>query len=258
MADAWADLGSTAATKLVYASAAMVAVVGATAVARALREALRSAGSSNQVTLPLLTLAFSIPASGVPAGAKERRAIIPRRPAAESPPPWSGPGGSSPPLPARAGDPGVVTEPSQSDGHGSVITQPEIDGGTHPAIHRKARHKVTPLFPRAQRRTPDPEVRRREKEEAMRRHPAGKALRGEGRTSDARKDGSASVEGSARYTVQEGDTLWAIAERHLDTHDLRRIARYWPRIHRANRRLIANPDLIHPGWVLVLPPEQER
>ncbi|MGI8621584.1 MAG: LysM peptidoglycan-binding domain-containing protein [Actinomycetota bacterium] len=55
-----------------------------------------------------------------------------------------------------------------------------------------------------------------------------------------------------------GDSLWTIASRVLDTDDLRLIARYWPRIHRANRDLIgATPNLIRPGWVLELPPECE-
>ncbi|MDQ5874628.1 MAG: LysM peptidoglycan-binding domain-containing protein [Actinomycetota bacterium] len=53
-----------------------------------------------------------------------------------------------------------------------------------------------------------------------------------------------------------GDSLWTIAGRVLDTDDPRRIARYWPRIHRANRSLIrTTPNLIRPGWVLELPPE---
>ena len=42
----------------------------------------------------------------------------------------------------------------------------------------------------------------------------------------------------------------------LGTDDLTRVARYWPRIHRANREIIGpNPDLIVPGQVLELPPE---
>lgn len=59
-----------------------------------------------------------------------------------------------------------------------------------------------------------------------------------------------------RYQVAAGDSLWTIAGRVLDTDDPRRIARYWPRIHRANRSLIgATPNLIRPGWVLEMPPE---
>jgi nucleoid-associated protein YgaU len=56
--------------------------------------------------------------------------------------------------------------------------------------------------------------------------------------------------------VLPGDTLWSIAAERLETGDMRRIARYWPRIHRANREEIGpNPNLIRPGQVLELPPE---
>ena len=58
------------------------------------------------------------------------------------------------------------------------------------------------------------------------------------------------------HAVLPGDTLWSIASERLGTDDIRRIARYWPRIHRANREVIGpNPDLIRPGQVLELPPE---
>jgi nucleoid-associated protein YgaU len=43
----------------------------------------------------------------------------------------------------------------------------------------------------------------------------------------------------------------------LGTTEARRIARYWPRIHRANRAVIGgDPNLIVPGQVLTLPPER--
>lgn len=59
------------------------------------------------------------------------------------------------------------------------------------------------------------------------------------------------------HAVLPGETLWSIAADRLDTDDVRRIARYWPRIHRANRDEIGpNPNLIHAGQVLELPPEQ--
>lgn len=58
------------------------------------------------------------------------------------------------------------------------------------------------------------------------------------------------------HTVIRGDTLWAIAARALATEDPRRIARYWPKIHRANRATIgSDPNLIRPGQVLRLPDE---
>jgi nucleoid-associated protein YgaU len=50
--------------------------------------------------------------------------------------------------------------------------------------------------------------------------------------------------------------LWDIAARLLGTDDSARVARYWPRIHRANRAVIgADPSLIIPGTVLELPYE---
>lgn len=58
------------------------------------------------------------------------------------------------------------------------------------------------------------------------------------------------------HAVLPGDTLWSIAARRLHTDDVRRIARYWPRIHRANRDEVGpDPNLIRPGQVLELPPE---
>lgn len=71
--------------------------------------------------------------------------------------------------------------------------------------------------------------------------------------------GTSSIGGSdgQRYTVRPGDSLWDIAEMKLGTVEARRIARYWPRIHRANRAVIgADPNLIVPGQVLTLPPER--
>jgi nucleoid-associated protein YgaU len=42
----------------------------------------------------------------------------------------------------------------------------------------------------------------------------------------------------------------------LETKDLRRIARYWPAIHRANRDVVGrDPSRIFPGQRLILPPE---
>ena len=100
----------------------------------------------------------------------------------------------------------------------------------HPAIHKVSRDRsaIVPLFPRAGT-----------KEDAMRRHPSGKGLAS-----------------SRRYVVKSGDTLWGIAATVLRTNDQRRIARYWPLIHRENVALIGpNPNLIFPGQVLLLPTE---
>jgi len=50
------------------------------------------------------------------------------------------------------------------------------------------------------------------------------------------------------YTVQSGDSLSKIAKRVYGD------ANKWHTIFAANRDKISNPDLIHPGQVLTLPP----
>ena len=49
------------------------------------------------------------------------------------------------------------------------------------------------------------------------------------------------------YTVVAGDSLSKIARREYGD------AKLWPRIFEANRDVITNPDLIHPGQVLKIP-----
>lgn len=49
------------------------------------------------------------------------------------------------------------------------------------------------------------------------------------------------------YTVVRGDCLWNIARRFYSNGAL------WPRLFDANRRIIRNPHLIQPGWVLTIP-----
>lgn len=58
--------------------------------------------------------------------------------------------------------------------------------------------------------------------------------------------------------VKRGDTLWAIAARHLGpSTTAAQIAAEWPRWHAANRAVIgADPDLILPGMILHPPGER--
>jgi len=59
------------------------------------------------------------------------------------------------------------------------------------------------------------------------------------------------------HTVEPGDTLWDIAAAELAPTERSPVSvdRYWRRIHRANRPVIgADPDLIHPGTRLDVPP----
>lgn len=72
-------------------------------------------------------------------------------------------------------------------------------------------------------------------------------------------DGRASVGAASRsYTVESGDCLWRIARKALAeggrTPEGASISDYWREIYRANRALIGpNPNLIHPGQILILP-----
>jgi nucleoid-associated protein YgaU len=83
----------------------------------------------------------------------------------------------------------------------------------------------------------------------------GKGTKGKADFSDVRS-GSSSTAPSApssggqyrTYTVVAGDSLSKIAKREYGD------ASKWPRIFEANRDKIQNPDLIHPGQVLNLPP----
>jgi len=50
------------------------------------------------------------------------------------------------------------------------------------------------------------------------------------------------------YTVKAGDTLWLIAQKQYGDGSR------WPQIYEANKSVIgSNPNLIHPGMVLVIP-----
>ena len=46
------------------------------------------------------------------------------------------------------------------------------------------------------------------------------------------------------YEVQKGDSLSKIGQKHGVS---------WKEIYEANRDLIKDPDLIHPGWKLKIP-----
>jgi nucleoid-associated protein YgaU len=55
---------------------------------------------------------------------------------------------------------------------------------------------------------------------------------------------------STMYTVQKGDTLWAIAEKHYGKG---KGAKH-TEIVKANSPPVKDPNLIQPGWVLRIPP----
>ncbi|KAA2244043.1 peptidoglycan-binding protein LysM [Salinarimonas soli] len=54
---------------------------------------------------------------------------------------------------------------------------------------------------------------------------------------------------STMYTVQKGDTLWAIAEKHYGKGQGARHTE----IVKANSPPVKDPDMIQPGWVLRIP-----
>ncbi|HUF27414.1 MAG TPA: LysM peptidoglycan-binding domain-containing protein [Gemmatimonadaceae bacterium] len=56
-------------------------------------------------------------------------------------------------------------------------------------------------------------------------------------------------ENTRSYTVVSGDSLSKIAKREYGDSNK------WRAIYDANRDKITNPDLIHPGQVLTIPPE---
>ena len=58
---------------------------------------------------------------------------------------------------------------------------------------------------------------------------------------------------STMYTVQKGDTLWAIAEKHYGKGN----AAKYTEIVKANSPPVKDPDMIQPGWVLRIPPLQQ-
>ena len=58
---------------------------------------------------------------------------------------------------------------------------------------------------------------------------------------------------STMYTVQKGDTLWEIAEKHYGKG---KGAKY-TEIVKANSPPVKDPNMIQPGWVLRIPPLQE-
>lgn len=60
--------------------------------------------------------------------------------------------------------------------------------------------------------------------------------------------GGTATSGSRTYTVVSGDSLSKIAKREYGD------AQKWQLIYQANRDKINDPDLIHPGQVLTIPP----
>jgi nucleoid-associated protein YgaU len=58
---------------------------------------------------------------------------------------------------------------------------------------------------------------------------------------------SADAKGGRTYTIAKGDSLSRIAKQFYGD------AKLWKKIHEANKDIIKNPDLIHPGQVIKIP-----
>ncbi len=73
-------------------------------------------------------------------------------------------------------------------------------------------------------------------------------------------DDGAPAHAARTHVVRTGDTLWSLAAADLSpTADADDVTRRWHRLHQLNRAVIGDdPDLIHPGQRLHLPPAAHR
>ena len=69
-----------------------------------------------------------------------------------------------------------------------------------------------------------------------------------GSSSTAPPPAPAATPATKTYVVQKGDSLSKIAKHEYGN------ANDWRKIYEANRDIIKDPDLIHPGQVLKIPP----
>lgn len=67
------------------------------------------------------------------------------------------------------------------------------------------------------------------------------------KTTTTKKSNNKSKSTSKKYKVKKGDTLWAIAKKYYGS------GAQYPKIVKANSKLIKNPNLIQIGWVLTIP-----
>lgn len=216
-----------------------------------------------------------------PAGAAGRKLVSAHHPTRVAPDtPWTEAGGFSPPPspPARSGGASLppweqhrrganaeksesVTETGAVGDSGSAPSRSSATAKTpqqesdvdhpvpHPVLHPETGKQkgagYRPLFEKAGRDGADNGLtasQKAEKAACMRRHPAGKGF------------DNSQIPRVREYTVKPGDTLWDIAEEVVGSDDPQKVARYWPRLHRANRAVLgADPNLLLPGQVLRLP-----
>ena len=205
-----------------------------------------------RVTGLLSFLGCALSVHSVPAAAQVPAAVPPSRGEHLAPPPWSGLSAHPPLALTRA-----------------RVTPPAV---RHPAVHpgRAGRIPPGPLFPRA-----DEALRqRRERQAAMRRHPAGKGRTDHSAAVGAPTPGLSATSpaapspqkdtaktpvpegacGSRKLRVRPGDSLWSIAGSILGAAPEARIAHLTQQLFEKNREVIGvDPDLIHPRQTLSVP-----
>lgn len=227
--------------------------------ARVSQQQRRLAAVAPRVGRALSFLGCALSVQATPAAAQVTTPVPPSPGGQVAAPPWSGVGGKSPLPPTRA-----------------RVTPPPV---RHPAIHPMEApvSPGRPLFPRVD----DLQRRRQERDEAMKRHPAGKALKpavsrpasetaskpvtsarasetesGNGSGFQRRTAVSSSTScGTDVHRVRPDDSLWRIARLIAGpTASDSEIAGITSEIFGMNRSEIGeDPDLIHPGETLVLP-----
>ena len=228
--------------------------------------------------IPLLGLALAV----LPSRARAQHAGLPVGAAPWATPPWTRTSGDPPPPRPLVRSWAPTDAWPDARGHSPVGYTRTPGSFVHPAIHGRTftpGGRLVPLFPRAAQahddfpsngstgahvskssaQSPDTDDGRNAMAESIRRHPSGKAASAGSSSSgfpSAHRCARGHLHGS--YTVRDDDTLWSIAEQSLRTPDAASVARYWPKIHKANRDVIGpDPSLIYPGQVLHLPPCDE-
>lgn len=90
--------------------------------------------------------------------------------------------------------------------------------------------------------------------------PASPVPAGAASTGPAPRPVAPAPEAGQTYVVTPGDSLWSIAAEHLEPGaSAAQVAAAWPRWYAANRDVIGpDPDLIHPGQLLLAPTEEDR
>lgn len=214
---------------------------------------------TNGITGPLfvpcllaLALAFSIAFLASPHQAAARTMPPLHQSGTSAVPPWSEPSGFPPPRPfgpimriAHATETDVDPIDSASEVVQSPAPLPSVRRRSLPDRVARVRRTHLAVVPKVAPRSIDRQPRTDDD------HPLGPDRR------STRSHSGSRTRGGDHWIVLPGQTLWSIAAAHLHTNDAARIARYWPRIHRANRDVIGrDPSLIRPGQVFELPPEK--